>query len=155
MHPSCVIYRGKCSCGEEYIGETEKNVEKRWSEHINHGVHLGHQPLSHPPQKRHSPLFHQPPLLNLRTTFFYCFLSKNFNPPWKMSPALCSNPLLKFGTFQAPQPFENLVVGSTPRLLLMNWVRLTILRNWRLKEWSYYYWIKETVETLLHCSNHE
>ena len=34
-HPSCVIYRGKCSCGEEYIGETERNVEKRWSEHIN------------------------------------------------------------------------------------------------------------------------
>ena len=34
-HPSCVIYRGKCSCGEEYIGETEINVEKRWSEHSN------------------------------------------------------------------------------------------------------------------------
>ena len=34
-HPSCVIYRGKCSCGEEYIGETERNVEKRWSEHNN------------------------------------------------------------------------------------------------------------------------
>ena len=33
-HPSCVIYRGKCSCGE-YIGETERNVEKRWSEHNN------------------------------------------------------------------------------------------------------------------------
>ena len=106
MHPSCVIYRGKCSCGEEYIGETEKNVEKRWSEHINRGVHLGHQPLSHPPQKHHSPLFHQSPLLNLRTTFFYCFLSKNFNPPWKMSPALCSNPLLKFGTLSSPPTFQ-------------------------------------------------
>ena len=34
-HPSCVIYRGKCSCGEEYIGETERNVEKRWREHNN------------------------------------------------------------------------------------------------------------------------
>ena len=31
-HPSRVIYRGKCSCGEKYIGQTEKNVEKRWSE---------------------------------------------------------------------------------------------------------------------------
>ena len=28
-----MIYRGKCSCGEEYIGETERNVEKRWIEH--------------------------------------------------------------------------------------------------------------------------
>ena len=30
-----MIYRGKCSCGEEDIGETERNVEKRWSEHKN------------------------------------------------------------------------------------------------------------------------
>ena len=29
----CVIYRGKCSCEEENIGKTERNVEKRWSEH--------------------------------------------------------------------------------------------------------------------------
>ena len=35
LHPSCVIYRGKWSCGKEYIGETERNVEKRWSEHNN------------------------------------------------------------------------------------------------------------------------
>ena len=34
-YSSCVIYRGKCSCGEEYIGETDRNVEKRWSEHHN------------------------------------------------------------------------------------------------------------------------
>ena len=34
-NPSCVIYRGKCLCGEEYIGETERDVEKRWSEHNN------------------------------------------------------------------------------------------------------------------------
>ena len=26
---------GKGSCGEEYIGETERNMEKRWSEHNN------------------------------------------------------------------------------------------------------------------------
>ena len=30
-YPSCGIYRGKCSCGEERIGETERNVEKRWT----------------------------------------------------------------------------------------------------------------------------
>ena len=30
-----MTYRGKCSYGEEYVGETEKNVEKRSSEH-NH-----------------------------------------------------------------------------------------------------------------------
>ena len=34
-HPSYVIKRGKCLCGEEYIGETERNMEKRWSEHNN------------------------------------------------------------------------------------------------------------------------
>ena len=34
-HPSCVIYRGKCSCREEYIRETERNVEKRCSQHNN------------------------------------------------------------------------------------------------------------------------
>ena len=26
---------GKCSCGAEYIRETERNVEKRYSEHNN------------------------------------------------------------------------------------------------------------------------
>ena len=35
QHPSCVIYRGKCSCGEEYSGETERNVKKCWSQHNN------------------------------------------------------------------------------------------------------------------------
>ena len=149
-------YTGVNARVEKNTLERQKKMWKNVGVSISTMVCIwGINPSPTPPQKHHSPLFHQPPLLNLRTTFFYCFLSKNFNPPWKMSPALCSNPLLKFGTFQAPQPFENLVVGSTPRLLLMNWVRLTILRNWRLKEWSYYYWIKETVETLLHCSNHE
>ena len=32
-HPSCVIYMGKCSCREGYIGKRERNVAKRWSEH--------------------------------------------------------------------------------------------------------------------------
>ena len=30
-----MIYRGKCSCGEEYTGEMERIVKKRWSEHNN------------------------------------------------------------------------------------------------------------------------
>ena len=30
-----MIYRGKCSCGKEYVGETERNVEKRCSQHNN------------------------------------------------------------------------------------------------------------------------
>ena len=33
-HHSCVIYRGICSCGADYIGETIKNSEIRWNEHI-------------------------------------------------------------------------------------------------------------------------
>lgn len=32
---SCKIYRGECTCGTEYIGETERNVRERWSEHDN------------------------------------------------------------------------------------------------------------------------
>ena len=33
-HHSCVIYRGICSCGADYIGETIRNSEIRWNEHI-------------------------------------------------------------------------------------------------------------------------
>ena len=33
-HHSCVIYRGICSCGADYIDETISNYEKRWNEHI-------------------------------------------------------------------------------------------------------------------------
>ena len=35
IHPSCKIYKGECSCGEVYIGETKRNVEVRWAEHNN------------------------------------------------------------------------------------------------------------------------
>ena len=34
-HPSCKIYEGSCDCGENYIGETNRNVEVRWAEHQN------------------------------------------------------------------------------------------------------------------------
>ena len=30
---SCVIYKGTCSCGETYIGETIHNTLIRWKEH--------------------------------------------------------------------------------------------------------------------------
>ena len=33
LHLTCKIYKGICSCGETYIGETIRNVEERWSEH--------------------------------------------------------------------------------------------------------------------------
>ena len=33
LHPACVIYKGECSCGETYVGETGKNAYKRWQEH--------------------------------------------------------------------------------------------------------------------------
>ena len=29
LHPSCVIYKGTCSCGETYIGETIQNASIR------------------------------------------------------------------------------------------------------------------------------
>ena len=35
MHQACKIYKGICSCGESYIGETIRNVEVRWDEHDN------------------------------------------------------------------------------------------------------------------------
>ena len=34
-HPSCKIYEGICSCKQNYIGETKRNVEIRWQEHEN------------------------------------------------------------------------------------------------------------------------
>ena len=34
-HYSCVIYRGICSCGADYIGETRRNAQLRWNEHEN------------------------------------------------------------------------------------------------------------------------
>ena len=32
---SCVVYKGDCSCGSRYIGETKHNAEVRWNEHNN------------------------------------------------------------------------------------------------------------------------
>ena len=33
-HHSCVAYRGICSCGADYIGETIRNSQIRRNEHI-------------------------------------------------------------------------------------------------------------------------
>ena len=33
LHPACKIYEGICICGENYIGETKRNVEIRSMEH--------------------------------------------------------------------------------------------------------------------------
>ena len=34
-YKSCVNYKGDCSCGPRYIGETKRNVEVRWNERNN------------------------------------------------------------------------------------------------------------------------
>ena len=44
-HPSCKIYEGVCSCGNNYIGETGRNVITRWTEHEN--VKLNSDPAKH------------------------------------------------------------------------------------------------------------
>ena len=33
QHLSCAIYKGFCSCGEDFNGETIRNVKIRWNEH--------------------------------------------------------------------------------------------------------------------------
>ena len=33
LHPSCKSYYGICPCGEDYIGETKRNVSVRYDEH--------------------------------------------------------------------------------------------------------------------------
>ena len=33
MHLSCKIYCGLCSCGEDYVGETKRNVSGHYDEH--------------------------------------------------------------------------------------------------------------------------
>ena len=45
-HPSCKIYKGVCSCNEIYIGETNRNVSIRWSEH-NDGAKGTSEPAKH------------------------------------------------------------------------------------------------------------
>ena len=35
LHQHCIIYHGKCSCGKEYVGETERCNHVRFSEHEN------------------------------------------------------------------------------------------------------------------------
>ena len=35
LHPSCKIYHGLCSCGEDYAGQTKRKVSVRYDEHNN------------------------------------------------------------------------------------------------------------------------
>ena len=35
LHKSHVIYEGECSCGENYVGETMRNLEVQITEHSN------------------------------------------------------------------------------------------------------------------------
>ena len=39
------MYEGKCSCGENYIGETGRNVTIRWNEHSDISKNL--EPAKH------------------------------------------------------------------------------------------------------------
>ena len=32
LHQACKIYKGVCSCGKSYIGETVRNIEVHWGE---------------------------------------------------------------------------------------------------------------------------
>ena len=44
-HMALQIYEGVCSCGENYVGETERNVETRWAEHEN--INHNSEPAKH------------------------------------------------------------------------------------------------------------
>ena len=39
------MYAGKCNCGENYIGETGRNVTVRWDEH--NGIGKNSEPAKH------------------------------------------------------------------------------------------------------------
>ena len=45
MYPACLVYKGVCSCLEDYIGETKQNSVNRWAQH-NH------------PSKKSNPAIH-------------------------------------------------------------------------------------------------
>ena len=46
LYPACLVYKGVCSCLEDYIGETKQNSVNRWSQHnypskkSNPAIHL-------------------------------------------------------------------------------------------------------------------
>ena len=44
-YKSCVIYKGYCSCGSHYTGETKRKAEVRWNEHNN--ASKSSEPLKH------------------------------------------------------------------------------------------------------------
>ena len=44
-HPACAICKGVCTCKENYVGETKRNVEIRWEEHS--GINKIFEPSRH------------------------------------------------------------------------------------------------------------
>ena len=44
-HPCCVIYEGTCSCGDKYIGETDRCIHLRTAEHED--IKKSSEPASH------------------------------------------------------------------------------------------------------------
>ena len=45
LHPQCVIYEGTCSCGTKYVGETDRCIHLRTSEHEN--IKKNSEPAKH------------------------------------------------------------------------------------------------------------
>ena len=35
LRPHLVIYKGKCTCGKTYVGETVRSLEVHWAEYNN------------------------------------------------------------------------------------------------------------------------
>ena len=65
-HYSCVIYRGDCSCDQNYIGETVRNAKIRWNEHEYKNSKS--EPAKH--LKRTQPInLHEPSSARLLKTF--------------------------------------------------------------------------------------
>ena len=44
-HVSSIVYEGKCNCGENYTGETGRNVTIKWDEHSDIDKHS--EPAKH------------------------------------------------------------------------------------------------------------
>ena len=40
LHSACKIYKGICSCESTYVGETNRNVKVRYSEHNHQNIYI-------------------------------------------------------------------------------------------------------------------
>ena len=50
QHLSCVIYKGVCSRGADYIGETIRNIKIRWNEQES-GIDKNSESFKHPQER--------------------------------------------------------------------------------------------------------